>query len=649
VKIHRFEFKLFILICAAFFLLFFCFGCGGAASGQSSPTTTSIGTGAIQPPPPQPPPTPPQPAPPGTISFSASPQTIVAGQLTTLTWNTANAVSISFDPQLPEAEDRQLTLPSGSATFPLNATTTYVATVTNTDGKGATATVTIAVRSAQFNFSAEPDTIQPGGSATLKWTSQGLSTLSVDQGIGNVSALLPTGSIKVSPSVTTTYTATATDQSGAKLVAQAVVSVAVPPPPPEPGHPIRHIIFMLQENRTFDNYFGALGAYRASRVPGASAKDIDGFNPSTALKTKTGKLVKPYHYQTVCTEGINFAWNESHTDMDLQSPDTFMNSDFSQAKFLMDKFPQTVNLTTKDPDGTRQMGHYDQSDLPYYYELATQFATSDRFFASVPSNTIPNRMYMFTGTSFGHIVPATPTAGGWAQKTIFSALNDAGVSWRYYYQDSDIYLSDFADYYRDDVKPKVYNISNWFSVLAEPDADEDLPQVIFIERAGSTGLDEHPENNIQSGAALVQKILSALMNSSAWQSSVFILGYDEGGGLYDHVPPFQVPPPDGIAPILKSGDTKAQFNLSGFRIPIMVVSPWVKPHFVSHKPRELTSILKLIETTFNVKPLTERDKWADDMSEFFDFTQPAWQTPPPLPTQPIDGTCNQSLEAGPTF
>lgn len=622
---------------AAGFILLLCAGCAGGGS-PLAPQTTSVGNGANPPAATGP-----------SVTLSATPQTVVAGQLTTLTWSTSNANSVSFSPALPEAEDRQLTLPTGSATFPLSNSVTYVATVTDSNGHQASSSVTISVASVQFNFSIEPDTIQPGGSATLSWTSQGITSLSIDQGIGNVSALLPNGSLKVAPGVTTTYTATATDQSGAKLTQQVVVSVAVPPPP-IPDHPIKHIIVMLQENRTFDNYFGVLGAYRASKVAGASPSDIDGFNPNTALKTKTGKLVTPYHYQTVCMENDNFAWNESHIDMDLQSPDTFMNTDFTGAKFLMDKFTQTVNTTTKDPNGTRQMGHYDQTDLPYYYELATQFATSDRFFSSVPSNTIPNRMYMFTGTSFGHTVNATPGAGGWTQETIFRALNDAGVSWRYYYQDSDIYLSDFADYYRSDIKPKVYNISNWYSVLASPTADDDLPQVVFIERAGATGLDEHPDNNVQSGAALVQKIVSALMNSAAWQSSVFVLTYDEGGGLYDHVPPFQVPPPDDIAPILKSGDVKGKFNLSGFRVPLMVVSPWVKPHFVSHKPRELTSILKLIESTFDVPPLTKRDASADDMSEFFDFTQPpVWTKPPSLPTQPTNGVCDQSKEVGATF
>ena len=622
-----------LLIVAAVFVLALCVGCG--AAGSAAPETSSVGKGAA-PPPGSP-----------TILLSANLQTVVAGQLTTLSWTASNASSISFAPALPAPEERQLTLPTGSETFPPSGTTTYVATVTNSNGQQASANLTITVLPVQFDFSAEPDTIQPGGTATLSWASQGITSLSIDQGVGDVSSLLPNGSLKLSPGATTTYTATATAQSGAKLTQQVVVSVAQPP---VPTHPIKHIIVMLQENRSFDNYFGVLGAYRAARVPGATAADIDGFDPNLALKTKTGKLVKPYHYKTVCTEAFVFAWNESHAYMDLQPPDTFLNTDFSNAKFLMDKFPQNVNLTTKDPDGTRQMGHYDQTDLPYYYELATQFATSDRFFSSVPTNTNPNRMYMFTGTSFGHRDDDTPGSAGWSQKTIFRALNEAGVSWRYYYQDSDIYLSDFADYYRSDVKPKVYNISNLYSVLSSPTADDDLPQFVFIERAGSTGLDEHPENNIQSGAALVQKILSALMKSTAWQSSAFVLTYDEGGGLYDHVPPFQVPPPDDIAPILASSDVQGRFNLSGLRIPVTVISPWVKPHFVSHKPRELTSILKLVETTFNVPSLTRRDAWADDMTEFFDFTQPPpWKIPPALPTQPTSGVCDPSQEVGPTF
>ncbi len=104
------------------------------------------------------------------------------------------------------------------------------------------------------------------------------------------------------------------------------------------------------------------------------------------------------------------------------------------------------------------------------------------------------------------------------------------------------------------------------------------------------------------------------MNSPAWHDSVFILAYDEGGGLDDHVPPFTVVAPDDNPPQLKPGDLPGDFTLSGFRVPMIVVSPWVKPHFVSHTNRDLTSILKLIETRFSLPPLTRRDAAADDMT-----------------------------------
>jgi phospholipase C len=139
------------------------------------------------------------------------------------------------------------------------------------------------------------------------------------------------------------------------------------------------------------------------------------------------------------------------------------------------------------------------------------------------------------------------------------------------------------------------------------------------------------------------------MASPAWHDSVFILAYDEGGGLYDHVPPFTVVPPDNTPPALKPTDLAGDFTLSGFRVPIIVISPWVKPHFVSHTNRELTSILKLIETRFGLSPLTARDAAADDMTEFFDFVNgPALLTPPPLPEQPVDkAKDNQNQEAPP--
>jgi phospholipase C len=102
---------------------------------------------------------------------------------------------------------------------------------------------------------------------------------------------------------------------------------------------------------------------------------------------------------------------------------------------------------------------------------------------------------------------------------------------------------------------------------------------------------------------------------------------------------------------LRSTDQPGDFNQSGFRVPMIVISPWVKPSFVSHTTRDYTSILRLIEDTFHVAPLPSlRDANADDMMEFFDFSAgPQLLTPPDPPPQPTNGTCNNNLEKAPGF
>src|SRR5262249_41729926 len=154
-----------------------------------------------------------------------------------------------------------------------------------------------------------------GQTATLSWSTIGVNNLTIDNNVGDVSTNLPTGNRTVTPSKTTTYTATATGPGGT-VTQTAVVSVVAAPPPGT--SPIKHIIFLLQENRSFDNYFGRLGPYRAARVPGATPLDVDGFDPNKILKTTTGKSVKPYHYSTVCTENLTPAWDESHHDIHIQ-------------------------------------------------------------------------------------------------------------------------------------------------------------------------------------------------------------------------------------------------------------------------------------------------------------------------------------------
>jgi len=409
-----------------------------------------------------------------------------------------------------------------------------------------------------------------------------------------------------------------------------------PPPNPPPTSPqsgsltsIEHIVFFMQENHSFDSYFGHLGDYR---VQHGFNDSFDGLPLDAALPDPNGDLVKSFHEQSVCVENARTIWNAAHLSVDGGKMDDFV------------KVVSTWSVSSYDPEGTRAMGYYDWTDLPYYYELATQFATSDRYFASVLTLTIPNRMYLFSGTSFGHIIDDTAPLGGWTQRTIFDELDQANISWRYYVQDSTLYLSQWAAYAQN--KDHISNISNWYTDVQHPDT---LPNVIFIERAGATGLDEHPPNNIQKGAANTKKILDALMQSPSWGSSAFIFTFDEGDGLYDHVPPAALPAPDDIPPMLKPGDEPGNFNESGQRVPFIMVSPWVRPHYVSHVIRDHTSILKLIETRFSLPALTKRDAAADDMTELFDFSQAHLATPPVLPDQPMNGLCSISREKAPGF
>ena len=493
------------------------------------------------------------------------------------------------------------------------------------------------------------------------------------------------GTATVTPAVTTTYTASATDANGSPITQSATVTVTA-----SNAGVIKHIFFMLQENRSFDMYFGQLGAYRPGRLAQFGITDtatIDSFSPTVTLtNSNTGAKVQPFHETTVCTENLSPAWDESHHDVSLTGGDpawatttTFTNSSFAMQSFLDTTASGGTQLY--DPNGTRALGYYNQQDLPYYYDLASFFPTSDSWHSPILANTVPNRMYMMAATSFGHEYPdGSADHPAYAAPTIFRAMNTANVSWLYYYHDG-VFLANFQDFADPKIQPKVFPVSDLMNRLAgicsgdHCDADQALPQVIFIDSAsGSSGLDEHPDNNIQTGAAYVQSIISALMNSDAWKDSVFILTFDEGGGLYDHVPPFMVPPPDtdgpgqcpdannGSVDYCRVGKLGGTFNLTGFRVPLIVISPYAKPNFVSHVPRDYTAILAFIEKQFGVQPLTARDTyWQDpsrDMSEFFDFTT---ATPPSLTgpnntpwtqllnPQTTSGTCDQTKEAGPTM
>jgi phospholipase C len=320
-----------------------------------------------------------------------------------------------------------------------------------------------------------------------------------------------------------------------------------------------------------------------------------------------------------------------------------------QGGYAYNTGPVAPNATVVDAAGQRALGYYTEADLPFYYWAATQFGTSNRWFSAAPARTQINRMYLLAATSQGHVQPNSATdVWNVTAKTIFESLQNAGVTWKVYVTDfnaatpsSGSYMDAFYQF-----TPKYQANFVDAKTFATDAAAGTLPQVSLIESGyesstSDTGseVDEHPQANVQVGAAYVQSMVTALMNGPNWKDSVFFLTYDEFGGLYDHVPPMQTVNPDGIAPIdLPAGNPAGDFTISGLRVPLVVISPFTKPHFVSNTPADFTAMLKFIETRFSLQPLTKRDAAQPDMTEFFDWSSPSLNPGAP-PTQPTNGAC----------
>ena len=595
---------------------------------------------------------------PVTLSIPAS--SVAAGQTAVLSFKGPNNGSSFFLTVLPENTTIPLTPDSCSGstctgsylTAPLGSSRTFmVGAAGPRGGQAYSQAVAVNVSGGMtLSCAATPTVPTPGQPVTIQWSSSNAVSIRLDNGIGEV-APAASGIIKVRPTQTTTYTCTATDRFGDHLSAPAKVTISN-----GDVSNLNHIIYMLQENRAFDNYFGNLAYYRVyvDQIPGAQMSDVTDLHdlPSGfTLQNPQGQAIPPFHERTECIEGLNPNWNESHVDMDLVGGNWMSLT--SNSQFLMDKFLFNAGGSQYDPTDSRPLGYYDWTDLPFYYELATQFNTSDTFYSPVPDATVINRMYLFAGTSYGDIFTPGTNNLTWERPTLFRVLTNAGISWRYYYQDNSIFLSDWADWQDPQIQNNVRNIQEYYNILSSPGADQNLPQVIFIERASATGFDEHPGNNVQKGAAVVQQIMNALLTSQAWPDSAFILTYDEGGGTYDQQPPILLPQPDDKVPLPFQNQLYIHgiFNVSGFRVPVMLISPWSKPHFVWHMQTDYTSILKLIETRFSLNPLTRRDLNAGDLTDPtngpFDFSSPQMLQVPPLPTQPTNGTCNYQLEGYP--
>jgi phospholipase C len=376
---------------------------------------------------------------------------------------------------------------------------------------------------------------------------------------------------------------------------------------------IEHIVVVMMENHSFDNLLGMMG--RGDGFPlGADGK------PKVALPNGQGQLVHAFHMPSECmTNGVGNDWNVAH-----RSYDNGTNRGFVEAS------------------SGESVGYFLGEDIPFTWGLAKTFPLADRWFCSVLGQTDPNRRYLVSGTSLGLIndsFPAPLPPNG----TIFDSLNKHGITWKDYYSDlpsAGVYLSQLG---QPAIRDNLVTIKEFYTDAAAGT----LPQFSLLDPNFTIQSEENPQN-IQFGDQFLSDVVSSVMSGPQWSKTLMIWTYDEWGGWYDHVPPPAAIPPDDIPPDLPPGSLPGTFARYGFRVPGGVISPYAKKDYVSHTIYDHTSILKTIETKWNLPALTRRDANAHDVLDMVDLTsKPAFLTPPrlPDPANPVQSyTC---LPTGP--
>ena len=355
--------------------------------------------------------------------------------------------------------------------------------------------------------------------------------------------------------------------------------------------PIEHVVVLMQENHSFDNYFGTYPG--VDGIPDGVCMPLDPFSA-------TGDCVEPFQL--------------GENDVVLEDPvhnRTTQGIQYNDG--AMDGF--VYALEQRGQDGRLAMAHYGEEHLPYYWNLLGEYVLFDRFFSSAAAS-FANHMFWVAGVS----AEEGPAPGALNDVvTIFDRLQEAGIDWKFYVQDYQPEVNyrtidEFPSGVEQVASVPLLNIDRF---IDEPDLNSHivdldeyyadlergtLPAVAYIVSAGPS---EHPVGRVISGQRFVRGLIQTLMRSSSWESSAFMVTYDDWGGWYDHVRPPQV-----------------DAHGYGFRVPAFLVGPYAKRGHVESATLDYTSILRFIEDNWGLEPLAERDASATSIAGAFDFDRP---------------------------
>jgi phospholipase C len=394
---------------------------------------------------------------------------------------------------------------------------------------------------------------------------------------------------------------------------------------PTDALPFDHIVCLMQENHSFDNYFGMLPRRGQPKADGFS---FDAAGVPLNSNPYKGGIVRVQHASSACQPpDITQAWTPTHEEIDNGKMDGFATVDVPQ------------------------MLYYDESDIPFYYSFANAFCVGNRWFCSAPCQTYPNRRFYLCGTAFGLISTTTSSiTQSPPNGTIFDRLSHYGITWKDYFVDVPgtaviletvekypLNMAPIAEFYLDCAAGTLPAVS-----FVDPEIG--LLNVVGSQLASSIPIgngidqfiaaqDQDEENpaDIQLGESFINGIVDSVLKSPAWPRTLIVWIYDEHGGYYDHVPPPAAILPDTIKPVLGANDYPGGYNIYGPRVPAVVASPYSKPHDVTDVVHDHTSVLATIEAKWNLPACTYRDANAATVADFLDTSsKPALLEPPVL-------------------
>ncbi len=400
---------------------------------------------------------------------------------------------------------------------------------------------------------------------------------------------------------------------------------------------IDHIVVLMLENRSFDHMLGFLYDKAGNKPP--RGQPFDGLTGNEANPDSDGRTVQVFritpdspnaYFMPGADPGEGYHATNSQLFGNIDAPAAAPPTGQSNLGFVKD-YAYTLGWESKEKNWTilpgtspcMIMGAFAPEALPVLSGLARGYAVCDQWFASAPTETLPNRAFANAATSQGFMDDKTKS---YTAPSIFGALSNRGLDWRIYGYDKDpLTRHNFPDTLN--APDAHFGVFTDFQAAAQAGT---LPPYTFLEPSwGESGNSQHPAGNVALGEQLIYDVYYALRNGPNWSKTLLIVTYDECGGCYDHVPPpWTATPPDDTT----NGEFGFDFKRFGVRVPAILVSPLIEAGTVfrvapDQTPLDHTSILKTVEVRFDVPPLTRRDAAACDLGAVLTRTGPRTDDP----------------------